>query len=324
LPEPVATDQRRLAQTPTPKGRRRRPAVRRTRVVSSSPSRWRRFGRRWLGPIVDIDPPRGAGAFAAAALIASSVAYGVVKGGHADDIVAQVQDFADTAANAAGFGISEVALDGEAQLSREGILALAGVTGRSSLLFLDAARARARLIGNPWIAEATVLKLYPDRLRISIKERRAFALWQKDGRVALIAADGTVLETSVPAQFASLPLVVGQGAEREAQQFFATLARYPDISGQVTAAVLVAERRWNLHLKDGVEVLLPEEESETALQTLVDLDRSKKLLSRDIVAVDLRFPDRVVVRQSDAAAAARDEALKAAEKAAKKKKGGEA
>jgi cell division protein FtsQ len=282
------------------------------------------LGRRWLGPIVDIDPPRGAGAFAAAALIASSVAYGVVKGGHADDIVTQVQDFADTAANAAGFGISEVALDGEAQLSREGILALAGVTGRSSLLFLDAARARARLIGNPWIAEATVLKLYPDRLRISIKERRAFALWQKDGRVALIAADGTVLETSVPAQFASLPLVVGQGAEREAQQFFATLARYPDISGQVTAAVLVAERRWNLHLKDGVEVLLPEEESETALQTLVDLDRSKKLLSRDIVAVDLRFPDRVVVRQSDAAAAARDEALKAAEKAAKKKKGGEA
>ncbi len=322
MPEPVATDQRRLAQTLTPKGRRRRPAARRTRVVSSS--RWRRFGRRWLGPIIDLDPPRGAGAFAAAALIAGSVAYGVVKGGHADDIVTQVQDFADTAANAAGFGIAEVALDGEAQLSREGILALAGVTGRSSLLFLDAAGARARLIGNPWIAEATVLKLYPDRLRIAIKERRAFALWQKDSRVTLIAADGTVLETSVPPQFASLPLVVGQGAEREAQQFFAVLARYPDIAGRVTAAVLVAERRWNLSLKDGVEVLLPEQAPEAALQTLVDLDRSKKLLSRDIVTVDLRLPDRVVVRQSSAAAAARDDALKAAEKAARKKKGGEA
>ena len=88
--------------------------------------------------------------------------------------------------------------------------------------------------------------------------------------------------------------------------------------------MLVAERRWNLHLKDGIEVLLPEIAPEQALQMLVDLDRDKKLLSRDIVAVDLRLPDRVTVRQSDAAAAARDEALKAAEKAAKKKKGGEA
>jgi len=86
--------------------------------------------------------------------------------------------------------------------------------------------------------------------------------------------------------------------------------------------VLVAERRWNLHLKGGVEVLLPEQEPERALTTLVDLNRSKKLLERDIVVVDLRLADRVTVRLSDGAAAARAEALKAAadkEKKAKRK-----
>ena len=78
-------------------------------------------------------------------------------------------------------------------------------------------------------------------------------------------------------------------------------------------------------MKSGVEVLLPEREPEHALTTLVDLDREKKLLSRDIVAVDLRLSDRVTVRQSDAAAAARDAALKAAEKNKKPKaKGSEA
>jgi cell division protein FtsQ len=86
--------------------------------------------------------------------------------------------------------------------------------------------------------------------------------------------------------------------------------------------VLVAERRWNLHLKDGVEVLLPEREPQHALRMLVDLDRKKKLLSRDIVAVDLRLPDRVTVRQSDAAAAARGEALKAAAKDKRAKRRG--
>ncbi len=296
------------------------------RVILSSPvlSRWRRFGRRWLGPVIETHPPRGAGPLAAALLIAASVGYGVVKGGHLDEIVAQVQDFADTAANAAGFHISEVALAGQHQLGREDILRLAGITGRSSLLFLDAAHTRARLLANPWIAEATVLKLYPSRLRIGIKERAGFAQWQRNGRVALIAADGTVLEPTVPAQFSSLPLVVGRGAEHEAKQLLALTAQYPDIARKVTASVLVAERRWNLRLSDGIEVLLPEIAPEKALQILVDLDRAQKLLSRDIVAVDLRLPDRVTVRQSDAAAAARDEALKAAEKAAKKKKGGEA
>ena len=91
--------------------------------------------------------------------------------------------------------------------------------------------------------------------------------------------------------------------------------------------MLVAERRWNLHLKSGIEVLLPETRTrERALRTLIELERSNKLLSRDIVAIDLRLSDRVTVRQSDDAAAAREQALKDAEKAKKGKagKGGEA
>ena len=59
--------------------------------------------------------------------------------------------------------------------------------------------------------------------------------------------------------------------------------------------------------------------SEQALDTLVKLDRDNKILSRDIAAIDLRLPDRVTVRLSDEAAAARLDALKA--KNAKKKGG---
>jgi len=279
--------------------------------------------RRFGGVLLALQVPRGLGASAAAMLLLASTYYGVVKGGHGPAIEAQIQDICDAAANGIGFRISQIALSGEQEVSREDILSLAGVTGRSSLLFLDAGQTRLRLLTNPWIAQAAVLKLYPGRLRIEIKERKAFALWQKDGRVYLIAADGTVLETYVPPRFAALPLVVGDGAEHAAQDILDLLKRYPAIAKSVEASVLVAERRWNLHLKNGVEVLLPEREPGQALTLLVDLDRDKKLLSRDIVAVDLRLSDRVTVRQSDAAAAAREEALKAAEKA-KKKKGNEA
>jgi cell division protein FtsQ len=288
--------------------------------------RWLRPVRRWGGLLVNLKVPRGAGSSAAAMLLLASVSYGVVKGGHAPQMIENAQNLCDAAANKLGFRISEIALSGEHEVDRDEIAILAGITDRSSLLFLDATRTRARLLANPWIADATVLKLYPDRLRIEIKERQPFALWQRDGRVALIATDGTVLERTVPPRFNTLPLVVGRGAEQNAQNFLGLLARYPAIAQMTDAAVLIAERRWNLHLKAGLEILLPESESENALRMLIDLDRRDKLLSRDIVTIDLRLPDRVTVRQSDSAAAAREQAFKDAEKAKKSKsgKGGEA
>src|SRR6185503_16125330 len=106
---------------------------------------------------------------------------------------------------------------------REDILEIAGVTGRTSLLFLDANEARDRLKASPWIADATVLKLYPSRLHVAVTEREAFALWQRNGKVEVIAADGTVVEPYTGALFSSLPLVVGVGAATQAKDFLALL-----------------------------------------------------------------------------------------------------
>jgi len=102
------------------------------------------------------------------------------------------------------------------------------------------------------------------------------------------------------------------------------IARYPAVARQLKASVFVAERRWDIYLKDKIVVSLPELEPEQALLRLVDLDHEKRLLSKDIAVIDLRLTDRISVRLSDSAAAAREAALKAAEKAAKKKKAGEA
>ena len=103
----------------------------------------------------------------------------------------------------------------------------------------------------------------------------------------------------------SRPAAGGRHAAPSAQakDFLAVLDRYPDIRSQLRASVLVAERRWNLRLNNGIDVRLPEGDVEQALERLVELDREKKLLSRDIVAVDLRLPDRVTraaVRRSGA------------------------
>jgi cell division protein FtsQ len=94
-------------------------------------------------------------------------------------------------------------------LTQDEVLAIGGVNGRSSLLFLDAAVVRDKLKANPWIGEATVQKFYPGQLQIDITERSAFALWQQDGRLSVIADDGAVLEPYVSRRFKGLPLIVG-------------------------------------------------------------------------------------------------------------------
>jgi cell division protein FtsQ len=281
--------------------------------------RARRLGRRWLSPILDLEIPRGIGSSCALLIVLGSVGYGVTAGGHVPEIAADLRRTCDALADHAGFQIASIALDGETEVSRTAILRLAGISDESSLLCLDATAARTALTRNPWIADATVLKLYPGRLQISITERAPLALWQKDGRVRVIAGDGTVLEDFTGNRFADLPLVVGSGAERGARDFLSVVARYPVIRDTLDASVLIAQRRWNLRLKNGIDVKLPDSDIEQALQTLVALDRDKKIFSRDIAAIDLRLPDRVVVRLSDDAAQARAEAIKELQKKPKKK-----
>jgi cell division protein FtsQ len=277
--------------------------------------------RRLMRWIFNLRVPSGAGMAASGLFFFATLVYGIIVGDRIPEIVTSFKDARDAAANAAGFRIAAVALSGERHVSREEILSAAGVTGTTSLLFFDVDAARDRLKTNPWIADVTLLKLYPDRLQIVIKEREAFALWQQAGRVSVIARDGTALEPYVNPRLIRLPLVVGVGAAPRAQEILALLDRYPDLRDQVRASVLIAERRWNLRLRNGLDIRLPESNVEPALATLVGLDRDKKLLSRDIVAIDLRLPDRVTVQLSEAAATARADALKDKKPA---KKGGSA
>ena len=289
------------------------------------------LGRRRAKPVIDREPPnrfilwverylpRRVGITATVLILLGSGGFGVVKGGHLDDFVAALSDARNALANSAGFRITTVVINGRKQLSQDEVLAVGGVNGRSSLLFLDAATVRDKLKANPWIADATILKLYPGQLQIDIVERKAFALWQQDGRLAVIADDGAVLEPYVSRRFVTLPLVVGKGADTQAKDFLALLDRYPQVRSVTKAAIYVGQRRWNLRLKDGLDIRLPENDVGNALAALSRLDKEEKLFSRDIAAVDMRLPDRLTVQLSEDAAKAREELFK--DKKTKKKAG---
>ncbi|MFG1345399.1 cell division protein FtsQ/DivIB [Xanthobacter autotrophicus DSM 431] len=258
----------------------------------------------------------------ALAVVGGFSVYGIVLGGHVEAAKEIGLDVADAAGNVAGFKVKEVNISGHNHVTPAEILEAAGIKSSTSILFVNADETRARLEQLPWIQSASVRKFYPDRIDISIAERQAFALWQSGGEIRVIARDGTpIAPYSDDSRYLQLPIVVGEGAEKRVGDIVDALARLPALRDQVRAAILVAERRWTLKMRNGIDVRLPETGMDEALVALMDLDRDKKLLSRDITIIDLRLPDRVVVRLSDAAADARAQMLKARAKA---KKGGPA
>src|SRR3984893_10958329 len=120
--------------------------------------------------------PHRAGVAATVLMLLGSAGFGIVRGGHVEELSSALSDTRNAIANSAGFRITAVAISGRKQLTQDEVLAIGGVNGRSSLLFLDAAAVRAKLKANPWMAAATVLTFYPGQLQIDIVERYAFAV----------------------------------------------------------------------------------------------------------------------------------------------------
>ena len=145
-----------------------------------------------------------------------------------------------------GLGVEVVTVSGATHVSEARILTIAGIDSTSSLPFFDVAEARARLEADPLVKQASVRKLYPNQIAIDIVERTPFGVWQKDGDVRAIAADGAPIDEVRDGRYADLPFVVGEGANERVSEFVALLEAMDELKPRVEAGVLVGQRRWNL------------------------------------------------------------------------------
>jgi cell division protein FtsQ len=224
--------------------------------------------------------------------------------------VARNGELHDLVARGLGFGLDAITISGQRELTAQEILTVAGVTERNSLPFIDVKEIRDRLKTAPLLSEASVRKLYPDRLVIDVTERDAHALWQKDGEIFVISADGTPIDSMHDERFVHLPFVVGEGANLRVAEFHRIVAAAGDLKSKIRAGVLVTHRRWNIKLTTGVDVKLPEIGAEAAIAALAKLSKEQKIIDKDLISIDMRIPGRLVARLTEEAAAVRAEAKK--------------
>jgi cell division protein FtsQ len=251
----------------------------------------------------------GVGLFALILLFGGVGCAGFVQNGGYDNIVAREGEPWDILARAVGFDIAAVTISGQSRLTEKQLLDASGVSARNSLPFLDVNAVRDRLLAVPFVKTARVMKLYPNRLVVAIEERQPHALWQRDGRVSVIAEDGVAIDELRDERYLGLPFVVGEGAQKRLPEFLQLLKGLEDLAQRVKAGVLVANRRWDIEMTNGVIVKLPELDPGFAVETLKRLQREARLLDKDVMSIDLRTSDRAMVRLTEEAVAAREATL---------------
>lgn len=200
-----------------------------------------------------------------------------------------------------GFTVQEILVVGRRETSRQDLLEAVELSRGAPILSFDLGSAKERLEALPWVREVTIERMLPDTIILNLVERRPLALWQRQGRFSLIDQKGEVILDEGLERFSELLVVVGEEAPTHASRLLEILSTQPRLMTMVKAAVWVGGRRWNVRMTGDIDVRLPEKNPTSAWARLAEYDRTHRVLERDIEVLDLRFPDRLIVRKPAAA-----------------------
>ncbi len=262
----------------------------------------RHIERRW----VTILARPGFGLLSVVALFSCVGLMGWGQNGGYDTFIAKNGAPWDMAARALGFEIAAVTITGQSRVSEKELLAAAGVGPQQSLPFLDPNVTREKLLAIPLVKAARVMKLYPNRLVVTIEERMPYALWQREGQVFVVSEDGVSIDALRTDRYLTLPFVVGEGAQKRLPEYVALMKSMGDFAHRVKAGIRVADRRWDLDMTNGVTVRLSEQDPAASIALLLQLQRESRILDKDILSIDLRARDRVAVRLTEEGLAAHE------------------
>jgi cell division protein FtsQ len=259
--------------------------------VSDRPSGWRlalRRQRRLLRPA----------AWTAAASIVVMLLVVIFHSAvpRSSGTLSSVRERLGAATAASGLRVTDVVIEGRANTPEPLLRAAIGINRGDPILGFSLEETKARIETIPWVEHATVERRLPGTVVVSLQERRPFAVWQNQGKYVLVDRTGQVVTNQDVAQFPHLPLIVGLGAPGSAADLLDALRERPALAEKVVASVRVGERRWNLRMTNGTDVMLPEGHEVVALDRLLQLQQQHAVLDRPLAAIDMRLPDRLVFR----------------------------
>jgi len=167
---------------------------------------------------------------------------------------------------------------------------------------VDADAVRRAALRLPWVASASVRRVWPDTLQVAVTEHKPLARW---GTNALLNERGIVFAPAIESFPPGLPLLVGPpGLEAAVLERMAKINNtLQPLRQQVQRVTLDDRRAWSVTLSNGVELLLGREEIDARVQRYVDAYPSALALRMaQLAAVDLRYTNGFAARWAPAVA----------------------
>jgi cell division protein FtsQ len=253
-------------------------------------------GAQWAA-MADKRRKRKSGTTLAGALIfgGASIAGAAWIGGSLFDARQAMYASADGVATAAGMRVALDVRGVEGERKAE-VEAIALPRGRRSIMAASPDKVKENVESLDWVESATVARLWPSTLRITVARRDAFAIWQENGQFSVVDAAGERVHGALVEDFAHLPRIVGRGAGPAAEHMLLALENAPQVRARLSAMVRVGERRWNLNMRNGMVVMLPETGDIAALGKLEKLQAGYRLLDRPYARLDMRRDGRLVAQ----------------------------
>jgi len=195
------------------------------------------------------------------------------------------------------FMLSALSIQGSSDSLNAEIREILGLNFPISSFDLELADLRNRVLSLPPVETAEVRLEGGSILHVKVKEKVPALLLKDDTGIHVLNKNGDYIRPLLSTEYGSkLPVITGEGAQKAAAEAFILFSALYDKLDEVRGLVLVGGRRWNIVLKSGQVIMLPEKKSEQAVQKILILDKAEKILSRDIAVFDFRLPYRITLR----------------------------
>ena len=195
------------------------------------------------------------------------------------------------------FMLSALSIQGSSDSLNAEIREILGLNFPISSFDLDLADLRNRVLSLPPVETAEVRLEGGSILHVKVKEKVPALLLKDDSGIHVLNKNGDYIRPLLSTEYGSkLPVITGEGAQKAAAEAFILFSALYDKLDEVRGLVLVGGRRWNIVLKSGQVIMLPEKKPEQAVQKILILDKAEKILSRDIAVFDFRLPYRITLR----------------------------
>jgi cell division protein FtsQ len=224
----------------------------------------------------------------------AAILHGIVSGGHLDYPNSPWPKLPGHLAGTFGMAAIDIELTGLQHHDAREVLNYIGVKPGGPLFGFDAKKARDTLQQLDWVEQASVIRRFPNQLQINIAEREPFVVWQHDGKFDVVDQQGKPM-SGISMQSTNVLLhVVGAGANTAASQLVNQMEAVPALRREVRAAVRVGDRRWDLHMTNGLIFALPENGMEAVMKTVAAQFAGFETSMPPLKRVDYRVAGEVV------------------------------